>query len=131
MGAVGTGTMLLEREIRLAKTTDKTRTIEAATGQLNEDYTLQVGPWKVGYLAMRNSEVRRLGAIEDRSFGELLDFAYPLFARRFIGDDVPTQEEFEDETSPIDIRVFLAWTNGVPEDEARAAADPLAVATDE
>lgn len=118
----------------MAKTTDKTRTIEAATGQLNKEYTLQVGPWKVGYLAMRNSEARRLEIIErseENSYGDMLDFSYSLFARRFIGEEVPSQEEFEDETSPVDIRVFIAWTNGVPEDEARAAADPLAVAKGE
>lgn len=107
-------------------TTDKTRTIEAATGQLDTNHTLQVGPWTVGYLSMKNSEVRRVERLESGRYGDLLDFVYPLFKRRFIGDNPPTQEEFEDNTDISDVRAFLAWTNGVSEEEARAAvARPL------
>ncbi len=103
-----------------AQNEDKTRTIEAATGQVNERETLRLGPWEVGYLSLKNSEMRRLEAVEGSGkYGDLLDFAYPLFARRFIGDEPPSQEAFEDETDLMDIRVFIAWLNGVSEEEAR------------
>jgi len=99
---------------------DKTRTIEAATGQLNTSATLQIGPWKVGYLGLKNSELRRLEqAEESRKYGEFLDLVYQLFVRRFIGDNPPSQQEFEDETDVADLRVFIAWLNGVSEEEAR------------
>jgi len=103
-----------------ATTVDKTRTIEAATGQLDTEHTLQIGPWKVGYLALKNSEWRRILQFEDQKrLTDILDLAYKLFLKRFIGENPPSQEEFEDETTPTDIYVFIAWLQGVDEDEAR------------
>lgn len=103
-----------------AQKEDKTRTIEAATGQVNERETLKLGPWEVGYLSLKNSEMRRLEAAEGSGkYSDLLDFAYPLFVKRFIGDEPPSQEEFEDETDLMDIRIFLAWCSGVSEEDAR------------
>jgi len=102
---------------------DKTRTIEAATGQVNEQETLQIGPWRVGYLSLKNSEMRKLEAVEGSGkYSDLLDLAYPLFVKRFIGDEPPSKEEFEDETDLFDVRVFFAWLNGLSEEEARELA---------
>lgn len=107
-------------------TTDKTRTIEAATGQVDTKHTLHIGPWTVGYLSLKNSELRRLEALEEsRKYTALLDAVYPFFLKRFIGDNPPTQEEFEDATDLMDVRVFIAWMNGLDPEEARKAfADP-------
>lgn len=93
---------------------DKRRTVEAATGRVNESETMQIGPWMVGYLALRPSEGRKLETVQESGkLSDLLDFVYPVFERRLIGDEVPKQEEFEDTVGMDEINAFLGFVNGL------------------
>ncbi|HET7558355.1 MAG TPA: hypothetical protein VFK80_00220 [Limnochordia bacterium] len=98
---------------------DKTRTAEAALGQVDFDHTLQVGPYTVGYLSIRRSESKKLRAAEDLDAST--QFFFDAIKRRCAEGEGPADiEAFEDEVGEDDLGAFLAWISGADPDVVRA-----------
>jgi hypothetical protein len=91
------------------KVEDRTKTLEAALGEPSLTHHVACGPYRVPYLSLRGSELRRMqSGLDGFAF---MEFVYDVLARR-MGDTAPAREAFEDGTGVEEWQAFLADLSG-------------------